>query len=184
MQIVVGHKQWRQKRMDKASPGATVVDVTSKAEMPWVRFSPFYPHGNIPIPFSDGAMGQSVEGIWQGLKVFDSADIDSTTFENTTMKRLKRTERRFGKTRGHRKGINGDELLDYLTARLQIYLPIYRFVLDNYLQTELNQLRAIIQQTPLILLDYETNIDVYNLSKPLSHAGLVKAYLEERYPSE
>ena len=31
--------------------------------------SPFYPHGGIPIPFSGSVTSQSVEGIWQGLKV-------------------------------------------------------------------------------------------------------------------
>ena len=50
-----------------------ILDLTSKAAEPWVRFSPFYPHGDIPVPFSAGRTAQSVEGIWQGLKVFESA---------------------------------------------------------------------------------------------------------------
>jgi len=32
------------------------------------------------------------------------------------------------------------------------------------------------------LLDYETNCDVLNPKKPLSHAFLVKAYVEGYYP--
>ena len=56
-----------------------------------VRFSPFFPHGSIPVPFSPGVTGQSVEGIWQGLKVFESEDIDLQKFEITNMKSIKRS---------------------------------------------------------------------------------------------
>jgi len=183
MKIIVGHKRWGQKRIDSVAPGATVIDVTSRAELPWLKFSPFYPHGEIPVPYSEGIHGASVEGIWQGLKVFDSANVDLSTIQNRTMKRLKRTERRFGKTSGHRKGIHGDELLDYHTARLQIYLPIYHHILEHHLQAEIAEMRSICQQNPLILLDYATNCDIHDLSKPLSHAGLIKAYLEMDWPS-
>lgn len=50
---------------------ARIIDVTSRSSEPWVHFSPFYPHGNIPVPLSPGYVGESVEGIWQGLKVFE-----------------------------------------------------------------------------------------------------------------
>jgi hypothetical protein len=33
-----------------------------------------------------------------------------------------------------------------------------------------------------VLLDYETNADVFDAASPLSHAQLVKAYLENRWP--
>ena len=93
------------------------------------------------------------------------------------MKGLKRTVRRFGTVRGHQKGINSTELLDYLTARFEIYLPAYQWVLENRLQHELVELREIAQSNTLIFLDYEINEDLFNLQKPLSHAGLVKRYL-------
>ena len=34
----------------------------------------------------------------------------------------------------------------------------------------------------LVLLDYDTNADVENAKKPLSHASLIKAYVEGIYP--
>ena len=34
-----------------------------------------------------------VEAIWQGLKVFESADVDVDMFANDTMKNIKRTVR-------------------------------------------------------------------------------------------
>ena len=34
----------------------------------------------------------------------------------------------------------------------------------------------------IVLLDYDTNADVENVEKPLSHASLIKAYVEGIYP--
>ena len=34
----------------------------------------------------------------------------------------------------------------------------------------------------IVLLDYDTNADVENVKKPLSHASLIKAYVEGTYP--
>ena len=38
----------------KKYPDAVIVDVTSQATDGLVRLSPFYPHGRIPVPFSEG----------------------------------------------------------------------------------------------------------------------------------
>lgn len=161
-------------------PGASIIDVTSKGIEPWIRFSPFYPHGGIPVPFSPGWGSASVEGIWQGLKVFEQADVDTSKFANTTMKNLKRTVRTYGKVLGHRAGVNGQELLPYLKARQQIYLPSYQWVLDNRLQEQLAELRRLEQQHErVVLLDYETNSDLNDSSKPLSHASLIIRHLTQ-----
>ena len=94
------------------------------------------------------------------------------------MKGLKRTVRKYGIPRGHRKGVNGDDLLDYITARKLIYLPTYKWVLDNRLEKEVAELKNISAKKTLVLLDYETNGDVENPKKPLSHAHLIKLRLE------
>ncbi|GLV55475.1 hypothetical protein KDH_23190 [Dictyobacter sp. S3.2.2.5] len=159
-------------------PGACIIDVTSKGEEPWVRFSPFYPHGGIPVPFSSGWTSASVEGIWQGLKVFERADVDTSKFSNTTMKKLKRSARTYGKVLGHRAGVGGQELLPYLVARQQIYLPSYQWVLENRLQEQLAELRRLEQlHGTVVLLDYETNSDPNDSRKPLSHASLIISHL-------
>lgn len=162
----------------KTYPKAMILDITSKGEQPWVQLSPFYPHGNIPIPHSPNHFAVSVEGIWQGLKVFEHADIDAAKFQNNTMKGLKRTVRSFGLPLGHRKGVEGKILLDYITARKDIYVPTYNWMLDNKAQTITARLITIAQEQDLVLLDFDTNGDIENTSKPLSHASLVKAYLE------
>lgn len=164
----------------KAYPGASVVDVTSKGPQPWVRLSPFYPHGGIPVPFTPGVTAQSVEGVWQALKVFEGADVDPAKLDVTTMAGLKRTVRRFGPVRGHREGLTGDRLLSYEDARRTVYLPTYRWVLEHRAAAEVAALAELSGKGEVVLLDYTTNGDVTDLATPLSHAALIAAYLEER----
>lgn len=180
--IVVESKRKKLETLKKEYPNAMIIDVTSHADDEFVKFSPFYPHGGIPVPFSDGKLAASVEGVWQGLKVFENAYVDASMFSNCEMKNLKRTVRRFGRCLGHRKGVHGEELLDYLTARKLIYLPCYKWVLEHDLQILVKALRIISKNKPVVLLDYNTNSDVNNLKKPLSHASLIKAYIEGNYP--
>lgn len=180
--IYVDSRKKSEKTLTAKYPNAKIVDVTSKASTSLVKLSPFYPHGNIPIPFSDGMVAESVEGIWQGLKVFESADVERSVFENKTMKNLKRTVRKFGKPLGHRKGFFGKELLGYIEARIDIYLPSYLWVLENKVSGILDKLKDAAMHQDIVLLDYETNCDVLNYKKPLSHAFLVKSFVEGNYP--
>lgn len=182
--IYIENRKKKEKTLLAKYPNAKIVDVTSKAPTALVKLSPFYPHGEIPIPFSENQTAKSVEGIWQALKVFESADVDKEMFQNDTMKNIKRTVRKFGKPIGHRKGINGTELLSYIDARIQIYLPSYLWVLENKVSEILDRLKEASQKEDIVLLDYETNCDVLNPKKPLSHAFLVKAFVENSYPKE
>jgi len=179
--VEVQNRRRKIENIEKDYPNAIIIDVTSKGKMPMVKFSPFYPIGNIPIPFSPNKFSQSVEGVWQGLKVFEDNDVDESKFDITSMKGLKRTVRKFGVPKGHRKGIEGSQLLDYITARKLIYLPVYKWVLDNRLEKEIDELRNLSKNGTLILLDYTTNGEIENPKKPLSHAQLIKMRLEEKF---
>lgn len=159
-------------------PGAVVLDVTSRGPEPWVRFSPFYPHGDIPVPFSDGTAA-SVEGIWQALKVFEGADVDPSRLTVTSMRGIKRTVRRYGPVRGHRAGLEGADLLPYGRARREIYLPAYRWVLENKVADLVEEVRRLGE---VVLLDYTVNGDVDDLSRPLSHAALIGRFAAGRWP--
>ena len=108
MPIVVAHRSTKAKTLQAKYEDPIILDVTSKGPEPWVRFSPFYPHGSIPVPFSAGRTGASVEGIWQALKVFESEDVDESKLLVENMKGLKRTVRRLGQVLGHRRGIGGE----------------------------------------------------------------------------
>ena len=180
--IIIESKRKKAATILKRYPDAILADVTSGAKDGLVKLSPFYPHGDIPVPFCEGYTASCVEAIWQGLKVFEGSDVDTSLFTNDTMKGLKRTVRKYGKPLGHRKGVNGTELLGYIEARKQIYLPCYKWVLENKLKKLVTAIRIISKNKPVVLLDYNTNPDVYNAKSPLSHASLIKAYIEGNYP--
>ena len=181
--IIIESKRKKVATILKKYPDAILADVTSGAKDGLMKLSPFYPHGGIPVPFSEGYTATRVEAIWQGLKVFEGSDVDVSLFQNDTMKGLKRTVRRFGKPLGHRKGVNGEELLGYIEARKQIYIPTYKWVLENKVPNIIERLRAASDSgKTIVLLDYDTNADVEDGRKPLSHASLIKAYAEGVYP--
>ena len=180
--IIIESKRKKAETILKKYPDAILADVTSQAKDALIKLSPFYPHGEIPVPFSDGYSATCVEAIWQGLKVFEGADVDISLFYNDTMKGLKRTVRKFGKPLGHRKGVHGKELLGYIEARKLIYIPTYKWVLENQVASIIDRLRKASETKTIILLDFDTNADVENMKKPLSHASLIKAYVEGIYP--
>lgn len=181
--IIIESRRKKAETLQKLCPGAVIADVTSKSDnAQLVKLSPFYPHGGIPVPNSHGVKATCVEAIWQGLKVFESCGVDVAMFGNDTMKNIKRTVRKYGKPLGHQYGLDSTELLDYITARKKIYIPAYQWVLENKVQDIVARLREATKTKIIVLLDYETNADVDNPKKPLSHAALIKAYVEGTYP--
>ena len=129
--IYVENKRRKLERIQAQYPNADILDITSASTAIYAqKLSPFYPHGGIPIPLeSNGLTATCVEGIWQGLKVFEGEDVNFESFKNTTMKGLKRTVRTLGTPKGHRSGAFGTELLGYFDARMKIYLPSYLIVI-------------------------------------------------------
>lgn len=174
--LVIKNKRCKRENILKEYPDALILDVTSKGD--WALMSPFYPHGGIPVPFSDGVTSMSVEGIWQGLKVFEHEGIDRSSFRNSTMTGLKRTVRTHGRCRGHQKGVNSSDLLGYIEARKLIYVPSYRWMLENKCAKQVDIIRNLLKTRTVVLLDYDTNPNIEDPSKPLSHASLIKAYVE------
>ena len=182
--ILIESKRKKPETILRKYPNAIICDVTSKAKDGLVKLSPFYPHGGIPVPFSDGYTAMCVEAIWQGLKVFENYDVDTFLFSNNTMKGLKRTVRKYGNPLGHRKGVNGSRILGYVEAKHLIYIPAYRWVLENKVMDIVERIRDASKNKTIVLLDYNTCCDVDSEAKPLSHAYLVKAFAEGLYPFE
>ena len=180
--IKIESKRKKIENILKKYPNAIIADVTSQANDGLVRLSPFYPHGGIPVPFSEEYTATCVEGIWQGLKVFENEDIDISMFLNDTMKGIKRTVRKHGRVLGHRKGVHGTEILGYVEAKHQIYIPAYRWMLEYSAMDIIEPLRKASETKTIVLLDYNTCCNVDDETKPLSHAYLVKAYAEGLYP--
>lgn len=180
--IYVASKKCKIDNIRKKYPNASIFDITSSSEYEILRvLSPFYPHGNIPVPGMPNEKAACVEGVWQGLKVFDGCGVDYATLHNDTMKNIKRTVRKYGKPRGHQ---YGDRILNYEDARWLIYLPTYLYVLENVPKVKhtIEKIRERLKEKDVVFLDYNTNCNVTDYSKPLSHAGLVKLYIEGHYP--
>lgn len=180
--ITIASKRSKIENLLKKYSNAIIADVTSKATDGLVRLSPFYPHSDIPVPFSEEYTAACVEGVWQGLKVFEGEDIDISMFRNDTMKDIKRTVRKHGRVLGHRKGVHGKEILGYVEAKHQIYIPTYRWMLEHKAMDIIERLRKASETKTIVLLDYNTCCNVDDETKPLSHAYLVKAYAEGIYP--
>ena len=182
--IIIELKRSKIEGLKKKFPDAIIADVTSKSNTALIKLSPFYPWGDIPVPYTPNMVATCVEAIWQGLKVFEKADVDVKTFTNDTMHGLKRTTKKYGKILGHRRGVYGNVLFDYLEARKRIYIRSYRWVLENKAYPIIEKIREANKSQTIVLLDYETNSDISNIMKPLSHAYLVKAYVEGLVPFE
>jgi hypothetical protein len=156
-------------RRDQVPPGAVVIDVSSYADLPWRQLSPFYAHGGIPVPGLPGATSDSVEGIWQGLKVI-RGETAPRYFKGGGCKRGGK------KPSGHR---YGDRLLDVVEARYKIYRVAYEWVLANrvepgLLRQCLDEARRGVGQ---YFHDMEDNGDINNPGLPLAHASLLVQYL-------
>ncbi|MFC5185767.1 DUF6939 family protein [Actinomadura harenae] len=166
----------RRTTLDREFPDALIVDVTSRGPEPWTRLSPFWPHGGIPVPGHPERTSQSVEGVWQALKVFAGEPEDFSKLDITTMKGIKRTVRRLGAPLGHRwEG----RLLGYEEARRVLFVPTYRWMLEHRAADLVAELRALSDRRVVVLLDYTTNGDITDLSTPLSHAALLAQCVRE-----
>lgn len=129
--LLIESKRKKIERIKKKYPNAIIADVTSKSNNALKKLSPFYPWGDIPVPYTPNMKATCVEAVWQGLKVFEKADVDIETFRNDTMRSIKRTTKKYGRILGHRRGVYGNVLFDYQEARKYIYIRTYRWVLEN-----------------------------------------------------
>jgi hypothetical protein len=167
-------KRSRKTMSQVRASGPMVLDVTSKSADPvGVKFSPFYPIGDLAVPGLPDVPSASVEGAWQGLKVFSCEDPDLSKLAVRTMRNLKRglTHKR-GRILGH---VLGNKTIGYIEARESIYLPLYDQVLER-LSKEVDEIRRVALADhggEVVLLDYETNGDVKDARSPLSHASLL-----------
>ena len=80
--------------------------------------SPFIPYGNIPIPGRSSQVSDSVEGVWQGLKIIRGR-IDESYFRG-------KGRQRKGRVQGH---LLGEKKMGYVEARNRIFVPSYAHML-------------------------------------------------------
>jgi hypothetical protein len=125
-------------------------------------------HGGIPVPGMPGATSDTVEGIWQGLKVIRGA-VAPRYFAGLGQKRG-------GKPAGHR---YGEKLLKIAEAREKIYRVAYEWVLANRADPALLDefvIRAF-EGVPQFFHDVSDNGNIGNPDEGWAHAAVLVQYL-------
>ena len=176
--MIIISKRAKKAQKTAQDNGWLLVDVSSTSKDPtFAKFSPVYPHGRIPVPGMADAESQTVEGVWQGLKVFEK---ENCCIKNgkSSIKRAANEKR--GALLGHRFGIGKEmnDLIGCVEARRKIYIPTYLYMMEEYMQNEIGLLRGLLAEGQKIaFIDNETNGNIEDISKPLSHASIISEFL-------
>ena len=161
-----------QARTSKPPVGSQWYDVSSSGEAPLDRLSPFFPHGGIPIPGLESQQADSVEGIWQGLKVIRGKTAPRY-FVGSGRKRG-------GKPTGHQFG-ESKRLLGLEEARRKIYIPAYVWMLEQRIDPTIleNFVEQAFRGVPQCFYDRQDNGSI-GKDAPLAHAAVLVDYLNQR----
>jgi hypothetical protein len=148
-----------------------VIDVSSYADPPFCALSPMWVHGGIPVPGMLGATSDTVEGVWQGLKVIRGKTAPRY-FRGPGVKRG-------GKPSGHQFGA---KRLGVVEARRRIYVPTYEWVLEHRIDpTLIDRLLSTARQgVTQFIHDVGDNGDANDPSQPLAHAAVLVQYLNRK----
>lgn len=148
-----------------------VIDVSSYADDPYCTLSPMWPHGGIPIPGLPKETSDSVEGIWQGLKIIEG----QTAPRYFTGQGRKRG----GTPRGHR---YGSKLLKLVEAREKIYRVAYEWMLTHRAdQTLIEQfIERSFAGVKQFFHDVSDNGNVNNPDEGWAHAAVLVKYLNRK----
>ena len=146
--------------VDKYS-NVVIVDITGINERnEYCRLSPFYPHGDIPLPNTPNEKAESVNDVWQCLCV---------KMDESVM---------------WKKGRLIDEYWDYVDARKNILIPIYCWMLENKAYDIVEYLRVLMEKKTILIVDRTVNAEIENIKESFSCAFLLKAYIEASWPYE
>lgn len=160
---------WRLRH--EIAAGALLHDVSSYADPPYCTLSPMWPHGGIPVPRMAGTCSDSVEGIWQGMKLINGK-IAPRFFQGQGAKRG-------GKPRGHQ---YGDKILKLVEAREKIYRVSYEWMLEHRVDPQLiltfieNALTGI----PQYFHDVSDNGNIGHADEGWAHAAVLVQHLNRR----
>lgn len=151
--------------------GSVVIDVSSYADEPFCTLSPMWVHGGVPVPGMPGVTSDTVEGVWQGLKVI-RGKVATRYFHGPGAKRG-------GKPSGHKFG--GKEL-GIVEARRRIYVPTYEWVLENRVAPEVIEglIATALSGVTQYVHDVGDSGDIGDANQPLAHAAVLVQYLNRK----
>lgn len=159
--IVLESKRDNLQKIVEMNPKVIIADITINSNSALRKLSPSFEWGNILVPYTDSLeYVPSVEAVWNELRITEN-DTD-----------------------GFKRGCYDHVIFDYIEARKKIFIPTYRWMLENKAAEIIKRMRIANRDKTIVLYDGEDNYDIDNPSKPLSHAYLVKAYVEGLAPYE
>ena len=183
--VISGEYRQRQHKLivvgprDKVPSDYVVVNTTSRSSDFGKAFSPFM-QGDIELY---GLRARNVENFWQYTKVFQEHVDDNEAWEEWRDRGLAQTKAvRYPMGKGRKAlcaRINGKDL-DYIEARKQIYVPIYRQKLRKYCMGQLNSLVDLLTVSRVALWDFDGYLTddkwstiLNNPEKKMGHAFVI-----------
>lgn len=163
-------------------PKRYVLDVSRYGKDGWNALSPMFDHGEgeekrpvIPVPGMPDRKSRTVEGIWQGLKVFAGPGVDQALVSGTELDMLEsgKPRKRKGVPLGHL--YEGELLKGVVEARKRIYLPAYDWMVRYCPRAHakyLELLELARAGNMVYVFDRDANGDL-NANKPLAHASIL-----------
>lgn len=140
------------------------INVSSRGDSIYKILSPFSHSKNykIPVPGQEHIRADSVEGIWQGLKLFYGIT-DISQFSGRAQKRKGMPDA----------FLFGKDQIGYIDARHKIYQPAYIYhLVNNALPKIADDLESRLQKGDVKIHDVEKNPHIDNEQKSYSHASL------------
>lgn len=175
---IIASKRRKAENILNEYPGAILADVTSKATDGLVKLSPFYPHGDIPVPFSEGRTATCVAFCYNKAddtlqhSFTELADFNKPPYLINCKAPLKEEGCRTGAF-GARKGciimVASDTLAHYI---LMMYEACHQDAYGQELETALN---AHLKNSNFIKSTLATKADFYDdVLKPLVKSTVSK----------
>lgn len=166
------------------------VDTYHRAPESMARFramNPFHfdPSWRITVPGQPGCDSSSVESIWQGLKVVGGR-LDLDMFNRPAHKRPPEDERGAGFDYAASQLMLGESVVDLVTARLLIYLPVYLELVDRFVPIKvIEEIAAVLASgRDVIFFDWDENMDILNDQASFSHSAILAAWFGGRLETE
>ncbi|MDE6753562.1 MAG: hypothetical protein K2J82_03005 [Muribaculaceae bacterium] len=153
-------------------PNAMIIDMSYSSTSMTSCLSPYFPWGNIPVPFSTGIVAQSAMAIWEGLKVFEFGGVDISVFSYRLKEDLNRASLGLGNLIGYSRGMNYDYIYNEDEAYNQIFIPTYQWILEHRAFKIIQLLRHYLREN-IILIDNPKEI----IPNQLTPSTLLKAYV-------
>jgi hypothetical protein len=167
----------------KENPQRIAYDAASMEEHKFLNPFFFSEDFNIPVPGQVNKYSNTVEAIWQGLKIvdgetcFDMFGIQEPHKRPMTRARKEDPDFKYADSKFE----YGGKELDLVTARKVIYVPTYRHLFEHYVPDEFKEQvkKQVEEGKEVFFYDWDDNPDLDNTEKSFAHASLLVELMNE-----